>query len=206
MQTPTPKTVRSALSVIFLTRNGQQIILVSTFKYLGFLIDDHLSFKEHIQYMVKKLKLLLGFYYRNKSCFSFCVKQKLVDTTFMPVIDYGDVLYRKASASCLSMLDSVYHGELRFITKCGPLTHHCELYAKVSWTSLSARRLSHWYVFIYKIILGIGPSYLSCLLTRKNGSHNLRSLDTLQFVVPRVRSELGKKAFRFSAPDAWNKL
>lgn len=134
------------------------------------------------------------------------MKQKLVELTFLPIIDYGDMLYMNASASCLHRLDSVYHGALRFITNCGPLTHHCVLYSMVNWTSLRAQRLCHWYVFIYKTILGLIPSYLSCFLTKTQGSHNLRSMDVLQFVVPKVRTELGKKAFRFSAPDAWNKL
>lgn len=50
----TSKAARTAKCEKILTRNGQQIELVSTFKYLGFLIDDHLYFKEHIQYVVKK--------------------------------------------------------------------------------------------------------------------------------------------------------
>lgn len=77
------KSASSSQSVI-VTSTGQQTELVSTFKYLGFLIDDQLSFKAHIQYTVKKLKLLLGLYFRNKSCFSYRVKKKLVESTFFP--------------------------------------------------------------------------------------------------------------------------
>ena len=66
---------------------------VSSYKYLRFLIDDSLSFKSQIQQLVKKLKLRLGFYFRNKSCFSFDAKRKLVAATFMSVFDYGAVLY-----------------------------------------------------------------------------------------------------------------
>ena len=134
------KSARSSQSVI-VTSNGQQIELLTTFKYLGFLIDDHLFFKAHIQYTVKKLKLLFGFYFRNKSCFSFRVKQRLVESTFLPIIHYGDVLYMNASTQCLYMLDSVYHGALRFITNCGALTHHCVLYSKVNWPSSYVRTI-----------------------------------------------------------------
>ncbi len=49
------------------TKDSQESELVSSFKYLGFLLDDNLSFKEHIQYVAKKLKVLLGFYCKNKS-------------------------------------------------------------------------------------------------------------------------------------------
>lgn len=91
-----------------------------------------MSFKEHIQYVAKKLKVVLCFYYRNKSCFSFMLKKRLVESTFLPVLDYGDVLYMRTSAELLQKLDSVYHGALRFISNCGFLTHHCSLYSILS--------------------------------------------------------------------------
>jgi len=39
------------------TSQGFKIETVSQYKYLGILIDDSLSFKPHIQQLVKKLKL-----------------------------------------------------------------------------------------------------------------------------------------------------
>ena len=138
------------MSEKFVTKYGQEIELVSSFKYLGFLLDDSLSFREHIQYVSKKLKALLGFLYRNKSCFSFCVKKRLVESCFLPVLDYGDVLYINTSAQNLHMLDSVYRGVLRFITNCGFLTHHCTLYSIVNWSALSTRWHAHWYLMTFK--------------------------------------------------------
>ena len=52
------------------TSQGCVIDLVQSFKYLGFIIASHLSFKAHIASMVSKLRIKLGFYYRHKSCFS----------------------------------------------------------------------------------------------------------------------------------------
>ncbi len=124
---------------------------------------------------------LLGLYYKNKSCFSFYDKKRLVKATFLPVLDYSNVFYVNASAQNLHMLEIVYHGILRFITKCVFLIHHCALYSKVSWTSLSTRWLAHWYIFIYKAILGKFPVYLSSPLTLKDGIHNLRYSDIVRF-------------------------
>ena len=111
-----------------------------------------------------------------------------------------------ATAQCLQMLDTVYHGALRFITNYRSLTHRCTLYSKVNWPSLSTRRLSHWHVFIYKAIIGYLPGYLSCLLIRKESSYELRSQDLLLMTTSKFDSDLGKKAFGVSAPDAWNTL
>ena len=114
--------------------------------------------------------------------------------------------FSTASAHSLHLLDAAYHGSLRFITGCKPLTHHCTLYSLTDWSSLSMRRTTHWYLFIYKSIIGLLPSYLSTYLTRKQSDHSLRSLDYITFAIPSVRTELGKKAFCYAAPVTWNRL
>ena len=132
------------------TLQGSVIESVSQYKYLGIIIDDALSLKPHIQQLLKKLKIKLGFYFRNKSCFTFEAKKRLVAATFLSVLDYGDVLYTNASSKCLQSLDTVYHGALRFVTNFKTLTHHCSLYARVGWFALSTLRLHHWHILIYK--------------------------------------------------------
>ncbi|CDQ99601.1 unnamed protein product [Oncorhynchus mykiss] len=108
------------------------------------------SLKLHIQQLTKKLKLKLGFIFRNKACFSFEARRRLVSATCMPLLDYGDILYMNASTQCLRSIDTLYHGTLRFILNCKTLTHHCTLYTRVGWPSLVVRRLSHWYTLFTK--------------------------------------------------------
>lgn len=84
----------------------------------------------------------------------------MVAATFLPVLNYGDLLYMNAPGNCLRFLDSVYHGAVRFVMGYRSLIHHWTLYALVEWPFLAARRLMHWYTFIYKAILGLFPHYL----------------------------------------------
>lgn len=46
-------------------------------------------------YMLKigffKLRVKLGFYYRNKSCFSLRAQEFMISATFLPVLDDSDV-------------------------------------------------------------------------------------------------------------------
>ncbi len=60
------------------TLQGTVIESVKEYKYLGIIVDDALSFSSHITQLKKKLKIKLGFYFRNKFCFSFNVRKKLV--------------------------------------------------------------------------------------------------------------------------------
>jgi len=53
------------------------IELVKEYKYLGITINDKLSFGSHITNLKRKFKIKLGFYLRNKFCFSFNVRKRL---------------------------------------------------------------------------------------------------------------------------------
>ena len=52
------------------TLQGRSIELVSSYKYLGFVLEEDLSFKLHVMQLLTKLRLKLGFYFRNSDCFS----------------------------------------------------------------------------------------------------------------------------------------
>ncbi len=114
------------------------------------------------------------------------------------------VVYQHASSYLLACLEAVYHGALRFIKDCKFSTHHCILYNRVAWSSLAVRRKMHWYLLIYKAILGFLPSYLCCLIQQKVVvNYSLRSQSFYNLHVPSARTNLGKTAF---APSDWNSL
>lgn len=103
-------------------------------------------------------------------------------------------------------LDGAHHCALHFMVGFGHRVHHCSLYVAAEWLSLDIHRLFHWFVFIYKSMLG--RFLLICVYVCKNCSqYSLRSHNIIQMFVPRVRTELGKKkAFKYTAPVSWNNL
>ena len=85
-------------------------------------------------------------------------------------------------------------------------THHCTLYERVGWSSLAVRRTRHWHQFIFKVIDGKLPPYLTRMLNWKQSTYQTRSCDWLKLDPPSVQSEQGKSAFCFDASDSWNIL
>ena len=149
----------------------------------------------------------LDFFYTNSSNFPLSCRKNVIEAIFLSVLDYGDVIYRHAAASTLKPLDSVYHSALRFATGDPYNTHHCTLYTKVGWSSLAQRRDKHLYLFIYKVLTGRSPPYLTSLLSwASGGPYQTRSSNHLLLKVPRVHSELGKSAFVYHAPAMFNFL
>ena len=112
-----------------------------------------------------------------------------------------------ASHSVLKILDPVYHSAIRFITDDAYQTHHCNLYDKVGWPSLSKRRDIHWYLFIFKSLIGKQPPYITGMLDQKNiGRYSTRSSDLLLLKRPNAGSNLRQHSFMFTAPKMWNDL
>ncbi|CDQ98814.1 unnamed protein product, partial [Oncorhynchus mykiss] len=118
------------------TLDGSDLEYVDIYKYLGVWLDCKLSFQTHIKHLQSKIKSRVGFLFRNKASFTHPAKLTLVKLTILPILDFGDVIYKIASKTILSMLDAVYHSAIRFVTKAPYITHHCDLYALVGWPSL----------------------------------------------------------------------
>ncbi len=66
-------------------------------------------------------------------------RKRIVEAVLLSALDHGDVIYRHAAVTTFKTLDAVYHSALRFITGHTHNTHHCTLYEKVGWPSLSVR-------------------------------------------------------------------
>ena len=47
-----------------------------------------------------KVKSRLGFLYRNRSSFTPAAKLTLIQMTILPMLDYGDIIYRSAGKGC----------------------------------------------------------------------------------------------------------
>uniref|UniRef100_A0A8K9WP97 Reverse transcriptase domain-containing protein n=1 Tax=Oncorhynchus mykiss TaxID=8022 RepID=A0A8K9WP97_ONCMY len=188
------------------TLDGSDLEYVDNYKYLGVWLDCKLSFQTHIKHLQSKVKSRIGFLFRNKASFTHAAKHTLVKLTILPILDFGDVIYKIASNTLLNKLDTVYHSAIRFVTKAPYTTHHCDLYALVGWPSLHTRRQTHWLHVIYKTLLGKVPPYLSSLVTIASPTCSTRSSRYISLVTPKTNSFFGRLSFQFSAANDWNEL
>ena len=132
------------------TLDGSDLEYVDNYKYLGVWLDYKNSpSRPTLSISKPKLNLESASYFTNKASFTRTAKHTLVKLTILPILDFGDVIYKIASNTLLSKLDVVYHSAIRFVTKVRYTTHHCDLYALVGWPSLHIRRQTHWLQVIY---------------------------------------------------------
>ena len=131
------------------TLDGSDLEYVDNYKYLGVWLDCKLYFQTHIKHLQSKIKSRIGFRYRNKASFTHAAKHTLVKLTILPILDFGDVIYKIDSNTLLNKLDAVYHSAIRFVTKAPYTTHHCDLYALALATYLSPDPLAPGHLQVY---------------------------------------------------------
>ena len=113
------------------TLDGSDLEYVDNYKYLGVWLDCKLSFQTHIKHLKSKIKSRFGFLFRNKASFTHAVKHTLVKLTILPILDFGNTIYKTASNTLIRKLDVVCHSAICFVTKAPYTIHHCDLYALV---------------------------------------------------------------------------
>lgn len=93
------------------TAQGTEIKSVTTYKYLGIIIDLNFLFKIHTEKLVFKLKLKLSFFLWNKFSSSLQARKYLISATFLSqyFLDYSDLFFLNASDQCLPLCLMFYY-------------------------------------------------------------------------------------------------
>jgi hypothetical protein len=62
--------------------DGSRNQSVPAYKYLGIWIDMDLTFKKHLDKLVKKLRFKTSFFFKNKTCLSLSSRKQVIQSTF----------------------------------------------------------------------------------------------------------------------------
>ena len=191
------------LRTSILTMDASDLEYVDNYTYLGVWLDCKLSFQSNIKHLQSKIKSRIDFLFRNKAFFTHAAKHTLIKLTILPILDFGDVIYKIASntQTAFNLLSNQCHP---FCHQSPIPTHHCDLYALVGWPSLHIHRQTHWLHVIYKFLLA--PPYLSSLVSIAAPTCSTCSSRYFSLVIPKASSSFGRLSFQFSAANDWNKL
>lgn len=154
---------------------GIEIEKVDVFKYLGVHIDCKLSFKEHIDNVVKKVARKYGMLIRLKSQLTFWSKIYLYKTLVAPHIDYCSSVLFLASDTHLKRLQKLQNKFMRYILNCGKLTPILGMLEALQWLSIKERIIFNVMTTIFKLTKHMLPEYLTNIIVRGRNIHSHRT-------------------------------
>lgn len=197
--------VNDITRVYKLNINGAEISWVQSAKNLGVILDNRLSFEEHVNHIFKitffKLKLL----YKFKNQLSQEVKLKLVKTLILPHVDYCcSVYYNFLTQYNQLKLQRVQNACMRFVC-CIPYREHITPYL-VGLNELNVYKRIHYLIaiFLYKLIKSKTPDYLYKLIIKRSAIHTI-NIRANTFTIPQHLTSKFEGSFSYLAPFILNK-
>ena len=178
--------------------SGLQLEQVMHIKYLGLIIDSHLKWDEHINYVLKRVRNKLDSIGRLKP-----LPPRLLSFLYLvyvlPIFDYCDIVWSPSTINKAMQLERLHHKVTRnlpTIKQRGFSLHH----------SLAARRKYHTMVAAFKIVKHTAPVYLHDLLKFTIDVTQRVGRNVYRLYIHSVRTNYGKNSFYFRAAMMWNNL
>src|SRR5688572_22464563 len=84
---------------IGLSLDNVRLSYESSCKYLGVIIDEKLNWKEHIDYVITKIKKFIGIFYRLRNKLNCRILKELFFALIYPHLLYGVEIYSTANKS-----------------------------------------------------------------------------------------------------------
>ena len=94
---------------------GKEVNQVKSFKYLGVLLDECLSFNDHINYVRSKVASRLGLLSRLRGCLSTEVANKIYLSTVLPILSYCDTCFYPLGSTNRKCLERLQRRAARIV-------------------------------------------------------------------------------------------
>ena len=177
---------------------------VNKFKYLGVLLDNTLSWKDHVEYIGNKISSRLGILRRARKVLPKPTCQMLYNTLVLPLFDYCSPVWDSCGVGSKAYLDKLNRRAACIIE--GRSIGAEELKSTLGWPSLQARRNYVECVLVPKCLHGIAPSYLLTEFRHAHFFHgyNTKSRDLLR--PPFAKTTKYQGSFRINGARTYNTL
>ena len=141
---------RSNLQDIHLSLSNQILERVCSYKYLGLVLDEHLTYNKHIReinrlishklYMLSKIRK----YITTKACIM------IFKTMVLSLIEYCDIVYAGTMCMNLQSIDKLFYRRLRICMYTNNKMTRELLCSECNIAPLEKRRLAHLLIFMHK--------------------------------------------------------
>ena len=97
--------------------NDVNIDFVHQYKYLGVILDPHLTFNKHLNNIIKITAHKINLLAKVRQYLTETASLRIYKTMILPYFDYGDILYDSSSKKLLDKLDGLQHRAVKICLK-----------------------------------------------------------------------------------------
>ena len=202
--------VKSSRGLLNVQIDGCTIKPVDTHKLLGLHLDNMLTWDNHINKLCNKLKSRLYLFNKIKHLLPQFARLQFFTGLVQSLLDFGCVIWGNTSKSNLKRVHKIMKQFGRSILdiKKPKDIHNVDLFKTLDWLPIDARIRYFKGIVVFKSLNNLAPSYLLEMFTPTSQIHNYntRQRTSNAFYIPGIKTELGRKSFRYWATTEWNLL
>ena len=176
-------------------------------KDLGILIDQNISFSNHVSYLRKccyaELRRISNIrpFIDEKSAVQLCV------SLILSKLDYCNCLFYGMTKENFHKLQLVQNHAARLVKKVDKRSSAKSILKELHWLPVEQRVEYKIALIVFKCLnVDEFPSYLKNLICVYTPNRSLRSADKLFLSKPIMKLKVGERSFRYAAPNVWNSL
>ena len=201
-------TKKKLIPQVCLKINDIKIKRVASSKYLGLNIDDKLSWREHIKYILRKITCFSGIFYKIREKMPFKCLRAIYFSMIYPHILYGIELYANAHTTYLESLCKANNRLLRILQNKKIRTPTNELYQNFNTFKIPKLFEINILTFMHKYhhhnstLPAIYHNYFTCNLEiHKHFTRQQENLHQQYF-----RTNTGQRSILYKGVKLWNAL
>ena len=188
-------------------RVGSSNIKPSTeVKNLGVIMDQFLSFEEHIREMCFKANGILYFLNRNKEFLDTSSRKIVVESLISSIFSYCSVIWSACGKTSLARLQKVQNFASKVATGRGrKYDHATPLINELGWLKIEDKVVYDICLFVFKVLNEEVPHWVVDFKTVMETRERL-TRQSSDLAVPRRRTKIADKAMSVRGPKLWNNL
>ena len=175
----------------------------SSSKCLGLIIDNKLSWQDHIRNVCnlfnKKIAVLKQIKFLTQNTL-----ESIYFNSIIPSVVYNIVVWGSVYPSLMEDIERIHMKALRIVCKLPMTTSTNEIKKLRQWNPISLYYVKRLLVLTYQSYHSLNTEDLNILISKAKTNYSLRN--ALNLEVPRPRSEIGRSSFKHRAVLAWNLL
>ena len=184
--------------------NEQNLDIVDSYKYLGLILDEKLSFQKHLYYISGHVSYKLRKLKEIRSYINNSTAVTIFKSLIKPHLDYCDIIWDVAGQTVKSKLQTIQERALS-ISHNRKLSSN-ELHKLPKTLPIDLRTEMHLVQHMYNIIKLPTPKFLSCTIKYVSHSHDTRGKKQKKLKLLKPKTESLRKTVYYRAGLAWNKL
>lgn len=202
--------VNKCLNDISLTINNSPIQIVNSFKYLGVILDNKLSFKDHIINLGKKIARSVGIISKLRHYFPSKILLKLYFTLIHPHLMYGILVWGSTYKTYSKKIASLQNKALRLVTN---NFNYNSGSASSMYKQLNILKLLDIYnyevaTFMYKFSINETPNTFTNYFAKTDTVHSTgtRQRSAGNFCIPRFRTSKLQRSIKYQGVKIWHSI